>query len=170
MYCVVLEQKQFIVKYCQEESQWMFLYCKHHVLTHFEIINVSYWIPWKSLIGTSAIETTGTTLELLPTVSESKFCLRRILRCFRAFLFVASNATRTTLSWIPLTTFRLSMVKMMFTTIVRAIEMFKVENGIALIMIGDGLVEAGCERREKRAIISDPIMKRAVSVLDVAWK
>ena len=62
------------------------------------------------------------------------------------------------------------MVKMMFKTIVRAIEMFKVENGIALIMVGAGLVEIGCERREKRAIISDPIMERAVSVLDMAWK
>ena len=56
------------------------------------------------------------------------------------------------------------------TKIARAIEMFKVENGIVLILVAVALTGIGCERREKRAIISDPIMKKKVRNPDVRWK
>ena len=103
-----------------------------------------------SLIGTSAIETTGSTLLvlpimltelkfclrllLLPMVSESKFCLKRSRRCFRALLFVTSNVAKITLAWNPKSNLSPNIFEMMFTAIARAIEVFRFENGIVLIM------------------------------------
>ena len=103
-------------------------------------------------------------------VSESMFCLTRILTCFLAFLFVTSKAAKIRLDCIPLIIVAPNMLMMMFTTTVRAIEMFKVENGMVLIMVVEALAGAGCDRREKRTKISEPIMKRTVRLADVAWK
>ena len=93
-----------------------------------------------SLIGTSAIETIGSTLFLLPMVSESIFCLRRSRRCFRAFLFVVSNVARSRVAGIPGAKTTPKVIMMMFTTIVGAMEMFRVEKGMVLIiMVGEAL-------------------------------
>ena len=69
------------------------------------------------------------------------------------------------------------MFKIMFTTIVKAIVMFRVENGSGLIIKGWLLLKVvlvlagtGCERREKEATISDPIIKRPVTPPEVRWK
>ena len=69
------------------------------------------------------------------------------------------------------------MFKIMFTTIVKAIVMFRVENGSGLIIKGWLLLKVvfvlagtGCERREKEATISDPITNRTVTPLEVRWK
>ena len=104
-------------------------------------------------------------------VSESMFCLIRILTCFLAFLFVTSKAAKIRLDCIPLIIVAPNMLMIMFTTTVRAIEMFKVENGMVLIMVEvEALAGVGCDRREKRTKMSEPIMKRTVRVADVAWK
>ena len=96
-------------------------------------------------------------------VSESMFCLIRILTCFLAFLFVTSKAAKIRLDCIPLIIVAPNMLMIMFTTTVRAIEMFKVENGMVLIMVEvEALAGVGCDRREKRTKMSEPIMKRTV--------
>ena len=109
-------------------------------------------------------------LLLLPMVSESKFCLRRSRRCFCAILFVTSNVAKIKLAWTPKTKVSPKMRAMMFTTIVRAIEMFRVENGMVLIMMEEALAWVGCAWREKRTKISEPIMKRTVRLANVMWK
>ena len=103
-------------------------------------------------------------------VSESMFCLRRILTCFLAARFVTSKAAKIILDCIPLIIVTPNMLVITFATIVRAIEMFKVENGMVLIMVVEALAGVGCDRREKRTKMSEPIMKRTVRVADVAWK
>ena len=65
------------------------------------------------------------------------FRCRRARRCFLAFLFVASNAARIRLIWTPLPKLIPNMFKTTLTTIVNAIEMFRVENGMVLMMVGE---------------------------------
>ena len=66
------------------------------------------------------------------------------------------------------------MFKIMFTIIFKAIAMFRVENGSGLIIKAWLLLKVvlvlagiGCERREKEATISDPIIKRPVAPPEV---
>ena len=85
------------------------------------------------------------------------FRCRRARRCFLAFLFVASNAARIRLIWTPLPKLIPNMFKTMLTTIVRAIEMFRVENGMVLIIVVEAFDGgSGVDRRENLARISDP--------------
>ena len=69
------------------------------------------------------------------------------------------------------------MFKIMFTIIFKAIAMFRVENGSGLIInawlllkVVFVLARLGCERRENRATISDPITNRTVTPLEERWK
>ena len=69
------------------------------------------------------------------------------------------------------------MFKIMFTIIFKAIAMFRVEKGSGLIINAWLLLKVvfvlaglGCERRENRATISDPITNRTVTPLEVRWK
>ena len=59
------------------------------------------------------------------------------------------------------------MAKMMSTTITSAIERFSVEKGMTIV--ADALVELGCERREKRTKISEPMKKRTVRLAAAMW-
>ena len=125
-------------------------------------------------MGTSAIDTTGSTLLflsadsmvfltksgrllLLPMVAESKFCFSRSRRCFSAPLFVKSNVAKIKLANSPsitvlpvllLNKVSPNIFETMFTTIVRTIEMFRVKNGMGLTIVEEGaLTEVGFERR-----------------------
>ena len=103
-------------------------------------------------------------------LSESKFCLRRSRRCLRALLFVTSNVAKIKLAWNPITKVTPNILDMMFTPIVREIEVFRFENGIVLTMIVGASAGVGCERREKRRKKSEPIMKRTIRPTHVMWK
>ena len=78
-------------------------------------------------------------------VKESKFCLRRSRRYFSALLFVKSNVAMIKVAWTPITKVTPNMCKMTFTTIVRAIDVFRVENGMVLTIVGGVLAGVGCE-------------------------
>ena len=73
--------------------------------------------------------------QCIAMVSESMFCLSRIRWCFRAFFFVTSNPAKIRPVQSPFTRITRNIPKMMLTTIVRAIEMFRVENGMVLIFV-----------------------------------
>ena len=109
-------------------------------------------------------------LILLPMVSESKFCLRRSLRCFRALLFVKSNVAMIKLAWTPITKVTPNMREMTIAAIVKAIAVFRVENGMVLTMVVLALAGIGCEWREKRTKMSEPTMKRTDRLITGMWK
>ena len=98
-----------------------------YIVDHNHYDKESYWIPQKSMTSMRHL--------VLPMVSESMFCLSRIRWCFRAFFFVTSNPSKIRPVQSPFTRITRNIPKMMLTTIVRAIEMFRVENGMVLIFV-----------------------------------
>ena len=113
-----------------------------------------YLIPRKSLTGTRAIEiVAGSTLQVLPNVREPMLRFRRPWRWLLAFLLVRNKAARTRLIWDPLPCSHIpSMFIVRFTSIARAIEMFRDEKGMVLMMVVEEAFDVwGIEEREIRA-------------------
>ena len=85
-------------------------------------------------------------------------------------MFVKSKVAKIKLACTPITNRIPNMPEIMFTTNVRAIEMFRVEKGMVLIMVVGALAKVGSERREKRTKISEAIMKMTVRLAHMMWE
>ena len=85
-------------------------------------------------------------------------------------MFVKSNVAKIKLPWTPITKVTPNIFEMMFTAIVRAMEVFRVEKGMVLTMVVGALAGVGVVLREKRTKTAEPIMKRTVRLAAVMWK